>query len=110
MSNGLGKSVPVHMPQALPVSHLGCLSQSSVRQLHMPLHGSCEPRCADRYLFDRASLLLLVEDAQEQLRLLSLQEAYHLLVCPSGASSSGTQGKRETVVPLAQSSAELRTA
>ena len=108
VSDGLGKDVPVHMPQALPVSHLKCLSQSSFRQLQVPLHGNCEPR-RSRYLFDRASLLLMVEDAQEQLRLLSLQEAYHLLVRPSGAISSGTQG-RKTAVPHAQSPPELRTA
>ncbi len=33
-----------------------------------------------RYLFDRASLLLLVEDGKAGMRLVSLQEAYRLLV------------------------------
>ena len=89
VSDSLGESVPCAYATGSPCVPPEVPIQSSIGQQHVPLHGDCEPRRAGRYLFDRASLLLLVEDAQEQLRLLSLQEAYHLLVRPSRTSFTG---------------------
>ena len=82
------KRACVRMPQALSAPHSNAVPRDHSGSCRCSLHVKCKVCRAVRYLFDRASLVLLVEDTQAQLRLLSLQEAYRLLVRPSCASLS----------------------